>query len=609
MKKIILILICLMPILVKADYSVNNYRVDITVLENGDVKVIEAFKMTGDYNGFERIINYKKNYEGYEKDRLSSIENNNLYDAESIKTNEIRSIDFSNELEINQLIENSYLFEKTNEALKGQYGIYTINKNITSDIYKIYNPSMMNKDFYIDYNLTNLTIIHEDISEIGMQLFKNTNEIIEHLEITIHIPTNNELLNIWIHNKNQGTIEKIDNQTLKIEINDLKKGESLDFRLIFDKTAITTVNKKSEEFVLDKIIEIENKLASEELNKDTKYEAIKEEVYNAVLKAENTNLKEDYETAVSMVKKLREDDFKAELLVKLINLKSKVERRHVFTKVIYTSIMGFLLMGLVITFYQIYRKFDRKYIKYREKYYKDIPSYKPHIIGYIVKRKINQQDLYATILDLINDKKICLEKTKNKKDYKLIKLTSENLSFSEERLMRFLFNREEQTTLEKMKKRARNHYNSFINKYSNWIDAATYEGNMQGLYEDVLYFKIFGICYCLISIVISALIIDKPTYFSPIVVISIFMASLIYFILLYKRTPKGNEEYHKCKAFKRYLNSNVFDKNDIDKYLMYAITFGCDEKLIKNTNYKNDDFKKLKVTIETSLNIAYSLKK
>lgn len=610
MKKIILILLCLMPVFVKADYSVTNYRIDITVLENGDVEVIEAFSMNGIYNGFERTINYKENYKGYQKDKLSSIENKSLYDAKSITIKEIRSIDFSNELYIDQLIENSYLFEKSTEASKGEYGVYTIDKTNSSEKYKIYNPSMMNKDFYINYTLNNITIVHEDISEIGMQLFENTDENIGYLEIFAHIPTNNELLKIWTHSENESISEIIDNQTIKIIVNNLEKNNSLDFRLVFDKDAITEVNKESEEFVLDKIIDIEKKFVNEEISKDTKYEILKEEVYNAVLKAENTNLKEDYENAVLMVNKLKEDDFKTELLVKLINLESKVERRYVFTKVIYTSVMGILLVGLILTFYQIYRKFDKKYTKYKNKYYKDIPSnYKPHIIGFLVRRKVNKQDLYASILNLITDKKISLEKTKNRKDYKLSKLSTENLSFSEERLMRFLFNREEQTTLDKIKKRARNHYNSFINKYSNWIDAATYEANSQDLYEDVLYFKIFGICYCLVSIVISALIIDKPTYFSPILVILIFIISIIYFISLYKRTPKGNEEYQKCKALERYINSNIFEKDDISKYLMYAMTFGCEDKLIKNMTYSNDNFNQLKVAIEDSLNISYSLKK
>ena len=44
--------------IVNADYQVTDYKIDMTVLENGDIEVIEVFKMEGEYNGFERIIMY-----------------------------------------------------------------------------------------------------------------------------------------------------------------------------------------------------------------------------------------------------------------------------------------------------------------------------------------------------------------------------------------------------------------------------------------------------------------------------------------------------------------------------------------------------------------------
>jgi len=65
-KKIVFgILIFLFPIFIYADYSVKNYYIDIIVLDDGSVNITEAFSMDGLYNGYERIINYKGNYEGY----------------------------------------------------------------------------------------------------------------------------------------------------------------------------------------------------------------------------------------------------------------------------------------------------------------------------------------------------------------------------------------------------------------------------------------------------------------------------------------------------------------------------------------------------------------
>ena len=66
MKKILFsILIFLIPVFVNADYSVTDYRIDITVLKNGDLNIIESFTMDGIYNGYEKYIIYKGNYDGY----------------------------------------------------------------------------------------------------------------------------------------------------------------------------------------------------------------------------------------------------------------------------------------------------------------------------------------------------------------------------------------------------------------------------------------------------------------------------------------------------------------------------------------------------------------
>jgi len=252
MKKVLFtILIFLIPIFVNADYSVKDYRIDITVLENGDLNIIESFTMNGIYNGYEKSVIYKDNYKGYHGNKVSSIEDTFLYDADSITLNEIRSIDYDLNNNILNLIETSYLFIKEDDALKGDYGVYTINKIQNGYLYKIYNPSKMNKDFYIDYTLNNLVIVHEDIAEIGLNLFNKLNEKIEKLTININIPNNETILNFWVHNLNEFDYEIIDKQTIKLIANNINN--KFDFRLIFDKKVITDINKKSKENIYDKI--------------------------------------------------------------------------------------------------------------------------------------------------------------------------------------------------------------------------------------------------------------------------------------------------------------------------------------------------------------------
>jgi len=452
MKKILFsILIFLIPIFVNADYSVKDYRIDITILENGDLNIIESFTMDGIYNGYEKSIIYKDNYKGYYGNKVSSIKNSYLYDADSITLNEIRSIDYDLNSDNSNLIETSYLFSKEDEALKGDYGVYTINKLQNGYLYKIYNPSKMNKDFYIDYTLNNLVIVHEDIAEIGLNLFNEINENIDFLTINIHIPNNKKLLNFWVHNLNEFDYELIDNQTIELTANNINS--KLDFRLIFDKEVITDINKKSKENVYDKILEIETNLLSDD-NKDKNLEKIKESIYDLVIKAENSLDKDDYNIAIKTVKELKDDNFKTQLLVRLMNLEPKVERKIIFTKVINSSLMGILILSILITIYQIYK--NRTSFKFYKTYNKIPSKCTLTNLAYLIKRKISKKDLCASIINLIIEGNITFTLTKNKKDYKFTKI-KEPVNNCDQRLIKFIFDNKEEITLTKFKKKVQSY--------------------------------------------------------------------------------------------------------------------------------------------------------
>ena len=584
MKKIVFaILIFLIPIFIKADYSIKDYYIDITILDNGDVNITEAFSIDGVYNGIERIIGYKNNYEGYYGSRFSSVEDISLYDFDDIVLNEIRSIDFS--YDFNQLLNNSNIFNKVNNANKGEYGIYTIAKNDDSYYYKIYNPSKINKDFYINYTLENAVIVHDDIAELAINNLKKQDEIIENMEISIHIPNNEKILKIWFHGENKIDNEIIDNKTIIIKTNNLDTN-NFDFRVIFDKNSILKVNKKSNDFVLSKIIDLESKLNIEE-DAEEKDEQFKDMVYNSVLKVEKTHEKNDFVEANNLVKELKDEELKTQLLIRLMNVQSKVERKYVFNKVINTSIMGITLIGLLVILYQIYKKYFYGYNYEKIKYYYDIPNnYSPVTIAYLMRRKINYNDITASILNLIDKKIISFEQTNNKKDYKFIKLNTTNLDNLDERLLKFIFDDNDEITISKLQKKSKIEYKNFLRQYSNWLNSIIDESNK--FYEDLLFVKLFGISYSIVGIVLSALLLDKSTYFSPIITIIICLLSMLYFIIFYKRTKLGVELYFQFSALKRFMiDFNNIDKSEIThkklcNYFIYSIILGCSDKLVKN---------------------------
>lgn len=571
MKKLLILLFFLFIPTVKADYQVTDYKIDMTVLENGDIEVIEVFKMDGEYNGFERIINYKNNYIGYKGEKLASVDGN-LYNISAVQLNEVRAINYDDKLTLEELKENGDLFKKIDMATKGEHGVYTITKKENSEIFKIYNPSKMNKDFYLSYTLKNVVINHNDLSEFALFLFNQIEEEIKSLEITIHIPNNLKLLKGYVH-KN-GTVKIIDEETLQINVKDLKVNDNLDIRVVFDNNIIKT-NKTTTENVLEKIEDLEKKY-EEEVNVpiDDQYVKLQEEAYQLVGKVEQTYNRTDYENAVIVISKLKEkDELKIDLLIRLMNVEPKIERKETITKVILSSILLIWSIGIIIIIYQLYKKNS-----------KNINNKLELIdIGYIMRRKITNNDFAALLLSLNANKKITI--TKINGTYKL-KQNTKDLSIIEQKLIKLIFEENEETTFTKIKKRAINNYDNFINNYSNLLNTTMNEINKKHYYENLFLIKIIGIFYSILGIIMSMFLIGKDTYFSSYITLFIAVITLIFLVLFYKRTPDGLKKYQELKILKNNINNS--NEEDIIKSISLEC-FDNASKFYQDIVYQFDD--------------------
>ena len=557
--------------IVNADYQVTDYKIDMTVLENGDIEVIEVFKMEGEYNGFERIINYKNNYIGYKGEKLASVDGN-LYNISAIQLNEVRAINYDDKLTLEELKENGDLFKKVDVATKGEHGVYTITKEENSEVFKIYNPSKMNKDFYLSYTLKNVVINHNDVSEFALFLFNQIEEEIKSLEITIHVPNNLELLKGYVHK--DGTVKIIDEETLQINVKDLKVNDNLDIRLVFDNNIVKT-NKVTTENVLEKI-EVLEKQYEEEVNVplDDEYVKLQEEAYQLVGKVEQTYNRVDYENAVTAINKLKEkDELKIDLLIRLMNVEPKIERKETITKVILSSTLLIWSIGIIIIIYQLYKKNSKN------------TNNKLELIdiGYIMRRKITNNDFAALLLSLNANKKITITKTNG--TYKL-KQNIKDLSIIEQKLIKLIFEENEETTFTKIKKRAINNYDNFINNYSNLLNTTMNEISKKQYYENLLLIKIIGISYSILGIIMSILLIGKDTYFSAYTTLIIAIITLLFLLLFYKRTPDGLKKYQELKI----LKNNIDTSNEED--IIKSISLGCFDnvsKFYQDIVYQFDD--------------------
>ena len=546
--------------------------------------------MTGVYNGYQKTINYKNNYIGYKGDMLAS-SNKELYNGADLKLNEVLAINYSSETEIKDLQEEGDLFKLVDEADKGDHSIYTVEHTENGQIYKIYNPSRMNKDFYLDYTLEDMVVKHQDVAELAMYLFTDIKEPISNLEITIHIPKNKENLKIWTHGV-EAKIKYIDQETLQINIKKIDK--TFDFRLIFDNNIVST-NKKNNEKILEKINELEANLDLEAIDpKDEKYNQLREEAYNIVDKVENNYNRNDYNIAFEKVSNLKETDrLKTELMVKLMNIEPKIERKEEITKVILTSIITIWIIGLIIILYQLYKKYNYNLVD------SNLDKKNPFKIGYLLRKRITNNDLVSSLLYLIEKDIITFDTNKQL----LKKNKKNNLSASEEKLIKMLFDEQNKITLKEILYKAQEEFDKFLKNYSNWLNFATLEAENEEYYEDVLLFKLIGSIYCIGGIILGCFLINNDTYYSSLIIIVMAIIFLIYFILLRKRTAKGISEY--------YLWTDLKD-DDIDEnwYLVYANSLGFFKKKLKKIDSQKKYYADMiKANILLSIKKSYEARK
>ena len=144
---------------------------------------------------------------------------------------------------------------------------------------------------------------------------------------------------------------------------------------------------------------------------------------------------------------------------------------------------------------------------------------------------------------------------------------------------------------------SKKNHDQFLSSYSNWLNSAMNIVLEKSLFENVVFYKIFGVIYSLLGLVIGLILINSNTYFSSIIVVVMSVSSLLLFILFYKRTIKGMEDYQKWISFKQFLNNfnaELPDINVFKLYLIYSLNLGGFDKFIKNINNKYMNDKKIK---------------
>lgn len=628
MKKVYLWLVCFLFLCVPWNISayeqgITSFYIDATVMGNGDVHMKELIILNGEFNGFERIINFSNSHLSSFDGSLSSFFGSDIYNGDDIELISIQDIDVEETSSFEVVYNTGTIFTKVYSASNGDYGKYTVTNRYNGDTYRIYNPSEGKvRGFYIEYKVKNVGVVHQDVSEVYMNLFDELTEYVGYLEMHIHIPDNETLLRGWAHGPLTGTITLENNQLITVTASKISPSTPIDVRFAFDRNVLKNSTKTTSVEALDKIVSVETDRANEaNAMRENAKKQLEKEAKEAVAYVEKYPTRENYITAYQRVMYLSTGDLKNELLQRLDIVLDNIEAKEQRIKMTFTILSIIWLIGLIFIVRRFYHKYDKEYeSSFKGDYYREFPAnYGPEILGYLLNKKIDSSDLSASLMNLIYKKAILYEEQmvgkKNKKTY-LLKpnIEGKELTIQEKQLISFLLENQSKT-LEDIQKKAKRNYEGFISGYQAWKELALDSAVEENFFETHTSKKALNVLYSILGILIvfSTKFNSYHCYIWLNLVVMLFaIISLIYFIVSNKRTTKGNEHYRKWIGLKKFLQdfSNI-DKRELpevllwEKYLVYALPLGCAKKLARDMEIRVKDIEQNAIPSDYMFDVSY----
>lgn len=560
MKKILVLIISLFSFISvnyavsNVNYKIDDYIVDSRIDISGNMVVREVIKVKGSFNGYIRDLKYKNSNNKVFDKSIDSFYGSSIYDASNIEVRKVGTINYDKELDFNVFDQsvNEFTMNDSCTVNKGCYEKSDITDGVSLKMYNETNNS--STYFYIEYLLGNVVVIHEDIAEVYFNFVGDMfDDDINKYKLRVVLPDKTkELVRVWAHGPLNGNVSPIKDENGYyyggyLEINDLYSNTPVDMRLTFDKNLILVDHpylKKSEVLALDKILEVEN-LRADKANKER-------------------------------------------------------EKAKFFMYGSYALGSVYLVL-LVLLFVYIYIKYDKELktnfdMEYNREFIND---YDVTNIEYLFDKKITEKAFSTSILNLIYKKNIKIEQI-DKKDYKLIKVNTDNVSESEEYLMKMIFDNignKEYVLLSQIKKYAKEIHGTtseFLTSFTTWQNKVTSESIKNNLYESNTKIKVLGVLFSLVGYLVFYVMVRFNGFnlFSIIIFICA-LVFMIYVLIFNKRTKRGAEDYQKWKAFKRFLEDfGRFDEKELpeivlwERYLVYANIFGIADKVGKTMKIK-----------------------
>ena len=245
-------------------YSIENMDIQATVEQDGSLKIEQklTYKFNGEYNGIYITVPYNlENIESKEIIKNDKI-NDSIYNGNNVILKRVALIEKNNE--------KNFFLEDENFATNGMDEIYTEENLDGLKQIKVYSPSKnITKTFEIDYTINNLCVKHNDIGELYYNFIGGEWEVtIKNLNIDIYLPNNNSEINIWGHGPYNGKSSIIDNTHANFKVTNVKPGQYVASRILFDNSNILNSTKESRIDAKELIFLDEGKILENKENKN-----------------------------------------------------------------------------------------------------------------------------------------------------------------------------------------------------------------------------------------------------------------------------------------------------------------------------------------------------
>lgn len=414
--------------------------------------------------------------------------------------------------------------------------------------------------FEYEYKIKGALTQYRDISELNWRIIEYFDGKIKSSEITIHLPQNIHKLDdfhLFGHGLYNGTIDIISSNKMKLDIGTVKNGEFIAFRLLVPNDVIPLIRDNNKVDIL---------------------------AYHDIL---------SYEAQEAS--------------------KANALRLSYISLLIGAMVLGLAMIFLVI---YVYRRYDKEFIpSYDGKYYRELPAeYTPAEMSYLYYfRKVNDEDVTATLLDLVRKKYLILENTQDinarRPDFILRlnpEMSLESLKLHERHLINWFINHVgdgSKVSLQEIENYPKKNVataKKFNEDARIFIDKASIEGRKHDFFDldlerirpKLAGYVVFPILYIVLSFLVGTVVGLNTMMF---ILIGVFITT-IYLIYIYsfkRRSVNGNNDYAKWKAFKTFLLefSQIKDYPIPgvvvwEHYLVYATSLKIADKVMEQLKVK-----------------------